>query len=91
MSIWLPKYACGVSHVLYFNSIFSLQVLSETVSKALILTGGAEATETAKFAAMFDKFFDVLNVSNFSNGWKARKPFQLPFYNAEDKRLEVNL
>lgn len=59
------------------------------MSKALSLKGGTEATETAKFVGMFDKFFDVLYVSNFSNGRKARKPFQSPFYNSQDKRLEV--
>ena len=39
---------------------FPQQVLSETVCKALWLTGGNEATETAKFVAIFDKFFDLL-------------------------------
>ena len=32
------------------------QVLSETVSKALVLTGGSKAEETAHFVNIFDKF-----------------------------------
>ena len=41
------------------------QVLSESVSKALKLTGGKEASETAKFVDMMDKFFDTMNVCNY--------------------------
>ena len=65
------------------------QVLSESVSKALQLTGGAEVEETAKFAGMFDKFFDALNVSNYTEGVRHRKPFQLPYRSASDFRLKV--
>ncbi len=35
--------------------------LSESVGKALQLTGGTDVQETAKFAIMFDKFFDCLS------------------------------
>ena len=52
------------------------QVLSESVSKALKLVGGDNVSETAKFVAMMDKFFDTLNVSNFTTGKQKRKPFQ---------------
>ena len=60
-------------------------MLSETVSKALQLCGGAEAEETARFVSMFDKFFDSLNVSNH------RKVFQQPYRSAEDFRLKVRV
>ena len=43
-----------------------LKVLSESVSKALTLVGGEETSETAKFTSMLDKFFDALNVTNFT-------------------------
>ena len=56
-----------------------MQVLSESVSKALTLVGGAKSEEPARFAAMVDKFFDSLNVSNFQNEKKNRKPFQDPY------------
>ena len=36
-----------------------IQVLSESVSKALQLTGGDEAVETARFVSMMDKLFDA--------------------------------
>ena len=29
------------------------------------LTGGVEVQETVTFVMMFDKFFDIFNVSNF--------------------------
>ena len=39
---------------------------------------------------MFDKFFDVLNVSNFSNWARRHKPFQQPYYHSQDEQLNVN-
>ena len=50
--------------------------MSETVSKALLLTGGSEAFETSVFIGKVDQFFDALNVTNYTKGIKARKPFQ---------------
>ena len=41
-----------------------VQVLSESVGHALTLFGGPEKAEIAKFASMFDKFFDSLNSRN---------------------------
>jgi hypothetical protein len=52
------------------------------------LTGGTDAEGTADFVSMFDKFFDCLNVSNFSNWARARKPYQRPYTNSEDVRLQ---
>ena len=68
-----------------------VQVLSESVGKALQLTGGPEVQETAKFVLMFDKFFDALNVGDFNSGWHKRKPFQTPYYSEKDFRLAVSL
>ncbi|KAL5497313.1 hypothetical protein EMCRGX_G013770 [Ephydatia muelleri] len=39
------------------------KALSNSVGKALMLTVGTKATQTAHFAEMFDKFFDCLNGS----------------------------
>lgn len=64
------------------------QVLSESVSHALHLTGGDEASETAHFIGLMDKFFDALNVHNFSHGAKALKPFQMPYTSQTDFRLK---
>ena len=66
-----------------------MQVLSETISKALQLTGGPEATETVRFISMFDKFFDCVNVANFTSGRFKRKVFQQPYRSGEDFRLNV--
>lgn len=60
------------------------------MSKALELTGDTEVEETVKFTATFDKFFDSLNVSNFTDGVHKRKPFQLPYRSKDDFRLKVN-
>ena len=64
-------------------------MLSSTVAKALRLTGGEEALETAQFVDMFDKFFDCLNVTNFHAGKHKRKVFQDPF-RPNDFRLTVS-
>lgn len=64
------------------------QVLSESVSKALRLTGGAEAEETAQLLSNMDKFFDCLNVNNFTSGTRQRKPFQFPYHSGDDFRLK---
>ena len=50
---------------------------------------GSEVSETSRFAMMFDKFFDLLNVSNFDSGKKERKPFKDPHRSATDFRLKV--
>ena len=70
--------------------IWPLKVLSSSVSKALELTGGSEVEETAKLTATFNKFFDALNVRNFSDECTKRKPFQLPYHSKDDCRLKAN-
>ena len=75
--------------VLMYNPYFVLQVLSESVAKALPIVLGKTATETARFVETFDKFFDALNVSNFTSGIRSRKPFQRPYINSDDERIEV--
>lgn len=66
-----------------------LQVLSESVSKALYFTGNENAFETAYFIDKMDKFFDVLNVSSFCEGKHKRKVFRDPFRSPDDFRMEV--
>ena len=65
------------------------QVLSESVSKGLQLIGGQEAAGTAKFFEMMDKFFDCMNVRNYTQGIHKRKRFQMPYTTSKDMRLEV--
>lgn len=69
------------------NKIF--QSLSESVSKALTLYGGEETEETALFVIMFDRFFDCLNVSNYTNAKRKLKVFQNPYRSADDFRIKV--
>lgn len=65
-----------------------MQVLSETVSNALLKEGGEEAKETAIFVNIFDKFFDCLNVRNLTDGKTKRKMFQDPYRSGTDFRLK---
>lgn len=60
------------------------------MSKALRLTNASRASETAKFVEYMDKFFDALNVSNFTEARKKRKPFQNPYRSDTDFRLTVS-
>lgn len=59
------------------------------MAKALQLTGGPKATETARFVDMVDKMFDCLNVNNFTVGIHKRKKFKLPYRSSSDFRLKV--
>ena len=65
-------------------------MLSESVYKALALTGGEEAQGTAEFVHIFDRFFDCLNVSSYTTGKRKRKSFQDPYRSVTDFRLEVS-
>lgn len=64
-------------------------MLSESVGKALCLAIGAEAEETSRFALLFDKLCDILNVRNFEEGARKRKKFLHSYRNEKDERLEV--
>lgn len=68
---------------------FVIQVLSESVSKALQLSVGNEACETSKFLAMMNKWFDALNVHNYTHGIRSRKRFQTPYTTSKNMRLKV--
>ena len=64
-------------------------MLSSSVAKALRLTVGDKASETAEFCDMFNNFFDCLNVSNFEAGKKSRNAFKSPYRSRKDFRLKV--
>lgn len=66
-----------------------MQVMSSTVSSALLYTGNSEVFETAYFIEKVDKFFGCLNMSNFTQDKHSRKPFQEPYRNADDTCLKV--
>jgi hypothetical protein len=87
----LPKLKYEHVHLTAFSKMrvdLAAQVLSESVSKALRLTGGAEAEETAQLLSNMDKFFDCLNVNNFTSGIRQRKPFQFLYRSGDDFRLK---
>lgn len=52
--------------------------------------GSAEDTvETIRFVEMMDRFFDCLNVNNFSSSKNKIKLFQSPYTSAKDFRIAV--
>ena len=85
MRVDLAAQVCFNAHIC-MQCIHTLQVLSESVANALEQTGGEEVSETVKFVRNMDKFFDCLNVTNFTNGYHKRKVFQNP---KNDFRLKV--
>ena len=65
-------------------------MLSNTVAKALEMSGGSKAEETAHFVTMFNNFFDCLNVRSFTAGQHSRNSFKSPYWSSKDFRLTVS-
>lgn len=65
------------------------QVLSNSVAVALRQMEGEEVEETANFVEYFDKFFDCVNVGDFTSGKRSRNAFKSPYYSGSDFRLKV--
>lgn len=64
--------------------------MSETVAQGMrVFIKDHAADETANFIEMFDKFFDALNVTNFSRCIYKRKYFQTVYRWNKDFRLKV--
>lgn len=66
-----------------------MQVLSNSVAKALELEGRPDTKETARFCHIFNKFFDILNVRSLDECVRQRKPDMRPFRQKSDPRLQV--
>ena len=64
--------------------------MNSSVAKALRLTGGDEAVETANFVEIVDKLFNCLNASSLSKGRHQRKAFAQPYFKLDDFRIEVS-
>jgi hypothetical protein len=78
----LPKLKYEHVHLTAFSKMrvdLAAQVLSESVSKALRLTGGAEAEETAQLLSNIDKFFDCLQLY-FRYKAKKAVPVSIPLW-----------
>ena len=58
--------------------------VSMCVFVSLLVMRNSEVFETAYFIEKVDKFFNCLNVSNFTQGKHSRKPFQEPYRNADE-------
>ena len=54
-----------------------------------MLAVGDKAGETATFAAKFNKFFDCLNVTSYTEGRQSRNPNRCPYRSPGDTRLTV--
>ena len=69
------------------NVRLAAQVLSTNVSKVLSNYGPSDAAGTAEFCLMFDKFFDIINVSSTTASSRELKPFDPPFSSTDDLRF----
>ena len=63
-----------------------LQVLSDTIAKALAFVGDPKTT---RFVKNFDTFFDCLNVRHPSEHIQRLKPNLKPYSSADDERFNV--
>lgn len=54
-----------------------MQVLSVSMSNALVLSGRPHVLKTVEFASIFDKLFNITNVTNLTNGKRKRKFFRI--------------
>ena len=70
------------------NLRLAAQVLSTSVSIAVKSFGPPEATVTAKYCEMFDKFFDCFNVRNTKEYITKQKPFLKPYTSVDDERFQ---
>ena len=74
MLTWQHRLVAKKLWILRITTCTSIhKLLSESVSKALASFGGTEAEENALFTEMFEKFFDGLNVRNFTDGKDSTK------------------
>ena len=83
----LPKITYEHNYLTPFsvmNVRLAAQVLSTTVSKVLANYGPADAAGTAEFCLVFDKCFDIMNVSSTTASSRKFKPFKAPFSSTDD-------
>ena len=72
-----------------YTSYSAPSPLSQTTAQALRLLLKDDAQETAHFLDKFNKYFDMLNVTNYTTCYEKRKIFQEPYRWANDARLKV--
>ncbi len=65
------------------------QVLSKTVADAFAYFGNPSTVETQKFVAIFDKFFDCMNVRSRDLWIRKLKPDLKPYTSVDDPRFKV--
>ena len=70
----------------FYNLLYRCSV---SVSKALPLVVEEQATETSQFVDIFDKFFDIMNVRDFTSGARYQKRFLQPYRRSDDEQLKV--
>ena len=54
-----------------------MQVLSNSVAKALSLMKQPQLDKTTEFCRIFNEFIDCLNVSNLEEGKRSQNPFTI--------------
>ena len=69
------------------NVKLAAQVLSSTVSKALLKYGPPEAVRTAKFCSLMNMFFDIMNISDINSNNFELKLSLVPYSRVDDPRF----
>ena len=69
------------------NVRLAAQVLRTTVSKVFSNYGPADAAGAAEFCLMFEKFFNIMNVSSTTSLSRELKPFNAPLALSDDPRF----
>ena len=75
-------------HVLCLELLHAMQVYWSLQSFEFYNINGA--SETKRFADMFDRFFDCLNVKNLGEYKKKKKPNLSPYYDPDEECLTVS-
>ena len=78
----------GIYWMYHTHVYVCLQVLSKSVCHALLEIGGDVFSGTATFCQIMDRFFDCLNVINYSESYKKLKPFRMPYRSVNDFRFK---
>ena len=69
------------------NVKLAAQVLSSTVSKALLKYGPPEAVRTAKFCSLMNKFFGIMNIRDINSNKFELKLSLAPYSRVDDPRF----
>ena len=69
--------------------VYCAHAFGNSVANALLFTKKEEVATTAEFVDLINKFFDCLNVGNYTEGRDNQTALKQPYRKSTDFRLEV--